>query len=128
MAYLRGDYYIWGDSDDYLHLWAADGYDGWDEAGWATIDPYENPEMLDGEIDGETVLPRAPDRLNASGVCLPLNVIDQFVMMRLAQLIKEDRVRETVERAISENGNYGGQVLETNAEIIINTLSSLKLK
>jgi hypothetical protein len=33
---MRGDYYLWSDGAEVLHIWVADGYDGWDEAIWAT--------------------------------------------------------------------------------------------
>lgn len=32
MAYLRGDQYVWSD-EERLHIWVADGYDGWGESG-----------------------------------------------------------------------------------------------
>lgn len=34
MSYMRGPCYIWRD-DTRVHVWAEDGYDGWDESSWA---------------------------------------------------------------------------------------------
>lgn len=34
MSYIRGSNYVWRD-DDRLHVWAEDGYDGWDDTSWA---------------------------------------------------------------------------------------------
>src|SRR5687767_6430699 len=35
MAYLRGDFYVWADDDDRVHIWSHDGADCWRESGWA---------------------------------------------------------------------------------------------
>lgn len=100
MAYMRGNYYLWSDGDN-LHIWVADGYDGWDEAIWAVDD------------DGE----RRADRVNASGVSIPEKVMDAFVMMRLAQMIDAGLVDEAIDCAVGEyGGNWGSTVLAKNAE------------
>lgn len=33
MSYMRGDHYIWHDGEN-VHLWVADGKDGWDQSVW----------------------------------------------------------------------------------------------
>jgi hypothetical protein len=35
MSYIRGDTYIWHDGEN-VHLWSADGNDGWDQSVWYT--------------------------------------------------------------------------------------------
>jgi hypothetical protein len=107
MAYMRGDYYVWNSSsgdEDWLHIWSANGYDGWDQSGWACDE--------EGNRDA--------GRENASGVSLPLRVMDDFVMMRLAQLIYEGQVEEAIERALPNargSGNIGGRLLDKNTNV-----------
>ncbi len=111
MAYMRGNYYLWSDGER-LHIWMADGYDSWDEAGWA----------LDN--DGK----RSADRLNASGVSIPEKVMDAFVMMRLAQMLDEGTTGGAIDRAISEyGGNFGSTMLAKNAQKIKAALAQIKL-
>jgi hypothetical protein len=105
MAYMRGDYYVWasgGGDDGWLHIWAREGYDYWDISSWAC---HEGP-------DGNPI--RGKNFENASGTRIPMRVIDDFVMMRLAQLIYEGRVEEAVDRALPNargSGNIGGGLL-----------------
>jgi hypothetical protein len=105
MAYMRGDYYLWTDSgedDGRLHIWVREGYDYWDISGWACREgPDESPT-------------RGKDFENASGTCIPMRIIDDFVMMRLAQLIYEGRVEDVIDRALPNarwSGNIGGRLL-----------------
>lgn len=108
---MRGNYYLWSDGDN-LHIWVADGYDGWDEAGWAVDD------------DGE----RSADHVNASGVSIPEKVMDAFVMMRLAQMIDESLVGKAIDRAIGEyGGNFGSTMLAKNAQKLKAALTQIKL-
>lgn len=100
MAYMRGDYYLWDDESG-LHIWALDGYDGWDESGWAR------------DEDGR----RHPDCQNASGVSIPQSVADEYVVMRLAELVAEDRIFETIDRAVrDQQGNFGCKALQRMAD------------
>ncbi len=104
MAYLRGDYYIWADGDDRIHIWAADGADGWEQSGWAV------------DAAGR----RSANRGNAGGVAIPkAMVMDEFVVMRFAQLIESGTVGETVDRAV-RHGNFGGNALAAHAGMICN--------
>jgi hypothetical protein len=111
MAYMRGNYYLWSDGDN-LHIWVADGYDGWDEAIWAVDD------------NGE----RSANRVNASGVSIPEKVMDAFVMMRLTQMIDEGLVDEAIDRTAGEyGGNFGSTMLAKNAEKLKAALAKIKL-
>ena|SRR5207302_7815616 len=100
MSYMRGDNYIWSDGGR-LHIWVADGYDGWDEALWA-IDASEK---------------RQEDRVNASGVGILEEVMDEFVMMRLAQMLEEGLVDGAIARAVARSsGNFGCEALVKKRE------------
>ena len=112
MSYMRGDNYIWSDGER-LHIWVADGYDGWDEAIWA-IDEREK---------------RHEDRANASGVSIPEEVMDEFVVMRLAQMIKEGLVDDAIDRAVARGaGNFGCEALVKNKEKLREALNQVQLK
>lgn len=78
MSYIRGDYYFWSDGSEFVHFWAANGYDGWDQSVWA--------------VDEEGK--RHEDRHNACGVGIPKMKMDEFVVMRLAEMIKAGRGRD----------------------------------
>lgn len=100
MAYLRGDHYIWADGDDRLHIWVHDGEDGWRET-WAT------------DSDGSPI----PGRENASGVSIPEAIMDEYVVMRFAELIGSRAVEATIDRALrfGKNGNFGSEALAARA-------------
>ncbi len=116
MSYMRGKYYIWTDTSG-LHLWAYDGYDGWDEAGWHRVDdgedyPIEPTHLKDGQN-------------NASGVSIHQDVMDEYVMMRLAQMVYEGTINAAIDRAIDPHGrggNVGGMMLSANAHTVKRTL------
>jgi hypothetical protein len=113
MAYMRGDYYIWSDGEEQIHVWAKDGYDGWDRC-------YE------GEVEGT----RRAGWENASGVRLPEAVMDEFVVMRVAQLILDGTVGAAIDRAVDSDGrggNFGGMVLQNNAERLKVALGQIQL-
>ena len=100
MSYMRGDTYIWSDGGR-LHLWVADGYDGWDEALWAMDDKDQ----------------RCEDRVKASGIGIAEAVMDEFVMMRLAQMLEEELVDGAIERAVAHSsGNFGCAALVQQRE------------
>jgi hypothetical protein len=101
MSYMRGDNYIWSDGER-LHIWIVDGYDGWDETVWA-----DHGERGDGEH------PRA------SGVGIAKGVMDEFVMMRLAQMIEDGLVEDAIDRAVVRgSGNFGCEGLAKNIEVL----------
>jgi hypothetical protein len=112
MAYLRGDIYIWDDVSG-VHFWNKSGYDSWDLAAWATDETGEN---------------RRSGFEEASGVSVPMDVMDAFVMMRLAQIICEGHVEEAIDSATSKfGGNAGAKVLTKNAGAIKKALAGIKL-
>ena len=107
MAYIRGDHYIWSDGER-LHVWMFDGADGWEESGWAT------------DLDGR----RGANRATASGTSIPQSVMDEYVMMRVVELVDEGLIGGTIQRAL-RHGNFGGQSLAKRAESIVNALARL---
>lgn len=104
MSYLRGDTYIWS-SGDRLHIWVADGYDAWDESGWA-----------EGRDIGKPI--------SASGVGISEENMDEFVMMRLAQMVEGKLVDSAINRAVEHGTRNGGcDSLARNAEALKTALS-----
>ena len=84
MSYMRGPCYVWRD-DNRVHVWAEDGYDGWDDTSWA-----EGRKHAD--------IPASTPYGGASGVGVLQESADAYVVMRLAELVCEqhrryDRVR-----------------------------------
>lgn len=111
MSYTRGRHYLWRD-DDRLHLWAADGYDGWDDSIWAS-----------GAGNDKT-----HDTHRASGVAIPTDVIDELVVMRLAEMISEGTVAAAIQRACAKHKGSGGcEVLARNAEGLVAVLTEIFL-
>jgi len=96
MSYMRGDMYIWAD-DHSVHLWSRDGYDGWDEAVWY------NPSQGN----------------RASGVALPQTVADEYVVMRMAEMLNEGGVNDAIEQALAKyHGNGGCFALAEHAAVL----------
>jgi hypothetical protein len=87
MAYLRGNNYVWSDGNR-VHVWVRDGYDGWRDSGWAA-----------GELS------------DASGVAIDWDVMDEFVMMRFAELVRDRIASAAAERAIRAHRGNGGCVV-----------------
>jgi hypothetical protein len=87
LAYIKGDTYIWSDGEN-LHLWADNGLDDW-------------RDML-----------QYADKPNASGVQIPESVIDQFVMMRFAELIKLGQASQAKQTALANHDNFGCDALK----------------
>ncbi|MSQ48137.1 MAG: hypothetical protein EXR78_07080 [Deltaproteobacteria bacterium] len=85
MSYMRGDIYIWADSVN-VHFWSRDGYDSWDDAVWNSPD-------------------RAP---GAYGVALPQVVADEYVVMRMAEMLNEGCVVTAIEQALRKFSGNGG--------------------
>ena len=110
MAYLRGEIYIWNDESN-IHFWNKNGYDDWDESGWAS--------------DGET---QNAGYENASGVCLTDTVVDALVMMHLAHLIAQNKVGEAIDRACGELSGNESEMLRQNAEKLKAVLGAITLK
>ena len=102
MAYLRGDYYIWGDGED-IHVWIGEAATGGGEGG-----PREDGYAYDG-------------------IYLPYEVLDVYVVMRFAELLYDGTVEPTIERALC-HGNFGGVILEENVEEIKQAVKLVKIK
>lgn len=91
MAYLRGNTYLWSDGRR-VHVWVGDGDDCWKDSGWAV-----------------GVSSRA------SGVAIDQGAMDEYVMMRFAELVREGAACAAAERAISAHrGNGGCMALEAS--------------
>jgi hypothetical protein len=110
MSYMRGKYYIWEGADG-VHLWAADGEDGWKDSGWA--DSVKKEKLKRGE--------------KPSGVRLPTAVLDEFVVMRFAELIDERKLASTIRCATKgKGGNVGEWSLRYHAKELLRRLRTLK--
>ena len=99
MAYLRGDYYIWGDGEN-IHIGIKEEANGGAEGG---------------------------SKYGYSGVYLPYEVLDEYVVMRFAELLHEASIGPTIERAMRHN-NFGGVILEENVEEIRQAVDLIKIK
>ena len=112
MSYLRGQYYVWTGSDG-VHLWAADGEDSWKDSVWA-----------------ESARKRKVKRgQKPSGVRLPESTLDEFVVMRFAELIDERKFVSTIRRVIKgKPGNVGEASLRLHAKELLSRLRTLKPK
>lgn len=76
----------------------ADGKDGWDQSVWYRGVTGKEPR---DEEEGD------PD-VKASGVMIPESVLDEFIVMRLAEMLQEGKAREAVSRAVSKWIGNGG--------------------
>ena len=111
MAYMRGDHYLWRD-DRSMHFWAVDGYDSWDESGWAE----GRAPAVDGTGPGPT----------PGGVSLPQEVADEYVVMRVAELVGEGLLPAAVARALARHaGNFGCAALRKLATPIVAALQPM---
>lgn len=111
MSYMRGDNYIWS-AGEQLHIWVADGYDGCDQAVWAADESEK----------------RRKGRENASGVGNYEGVMDEFVMMRFAQMIEEGMVEEAIDRAVARSGgNFDCEVLAKKKKAVEAALGQIQL-
>ena len=110
---MRGEYYLWtssGTTPDQraLHIWSADGYDSWDRSGWACNDDGTRREGME----------------LASGTSLPMRVADEFVIMRLVEIIHEGLVDAAIDRALES----GRPLLEKNADRLRSALGRIGLE
>lgn len=107
MSYMRGDHYLWSDGSR-LHLWVRDGYDGWDEAGWMRRDADEHDA------------PPSDGRSGPGGVGIEQAVMDEYVVMRFAELLRDGLVDATIDRAVSKHaGNGGCRALREHANVVM---------
>jgi hypothetical protein len=94
MSYMRGPCYVWRD-DERVHVWADDGYDGWGDSSWA-----------EGRRHAPTRDSAQPG--GASGVGIRYEIADAYVVMRLAELVAEQRIGTVVESAVATFAGNGG--------------------
>ena len=112
MSYLRGEYYLWR-SEEHTHFWARKGNDGWAESIWGI-------DALGDES------PEGDDAPEPAGVGLPQHIVDAFVMMRLAQMVRECSVAAATSEAIAlGKGNFGAVDLERLGPAIVAALENL---
>ena len=110
MSYMRGKYYIWEGSDG-VHLWAADGEDLWKDSGWA--ESVKKQKLKRGA--------------KPSGVRMPASVLDEFVVMRFAELIDEGKLVSTIRRVTKgKPGNVGEWSLRAHANELLRRLRTLE--
>ena len=103
MAYTKGDPYIWSDGEK-LHLWSVSGNDGWSE--------------IEGYFDNPA----------ASGVAISQAVVDEFAVMRFAEIVKSGELSGVVARALLKWGeNVGGLALSQVAKGLLDAMSGLEV-
>jgi hypothetical protein len=109
MSYMRGKYYLWSGADG-VHLWAFDGDDGWSDSGW-----------------GASVKQWKRKHQKPSGVRIPEPVLDEYVVMRFAELVDEGKVKATIRRASNNwRGNGGAISLLSHGRTLIARVGSMK--
>lgn len=91
---MLGRQYVWVD-DTHVHFWSAEGYDGWDESSW--VQNFEAPSDRRSAAFGRP-----------SGVSLRQKVVDEYVVMRMAELVSTGEIVETIDRAIANHGEQSG--------------------
>ena len=107
MSYSRGANYIWSGTDGRVHLWIADGEDNWAECGWNEGNPHPRP----------------------GGVSVAQDVMDEYVVMRFAELLRARQVGPTVDRAVAKyagNGGCGalGEVRDDLKRMVVSVVSA----
>lgn len=97
MSYFRGDLYLWNDGDDNLHVWS---------------------ETRDPGNDSKTSL-----RVKQM-ILLPAAIFDQLAVMRLAEMIRDNRLESAIDAATT-GGNAGGLWLREMSSELKSRLRSL---
>lgn len=94
MSYMLGRQYVWEDTT-YVHIWSAEGYDGWDESSWA--------KGFEGPTDRRSAAFGLP-----SGVAVRQKVADEYVAMRVAELVATGEFGAVMDRALANHGANSG--------------------
>ena len=94
MSYMHGRIYLWAD-DSHVHIWSAEGYDGWDESTW--VKEFEAPTDRRSAAFGRP-----------SGVSVRQKVADEYVAMRLAELVATAQFAAVMDRALANHGEHPG--------------------
>ena len=112
MSYMQGRNYLWVD-DSHVHIWSAEGYDGWDESSWAQ--EFQAPNDRRSAAFGRP-----------SGVSVRQKVADEYVAMRLAELVATGELIGAIDRALANHdGSPGCQALATHAPSLRAALEQL---
>lgn len=112
MSYILGRQYVWVDAT-HLHIWSAEGYDGWDESSWAK--GFEPPTDRRSAAFG---LP--------GGVSVRQKVADEYVVMRMAELVATGELGAVMDRALANHGaNSGCKALVNHAPALRAALGKL---
>ncbi len=115
MSYIVGRQYVWVD-DTHVHIWSAEGYDGWDESSWT--------QGFQAPTDRRSAAFGRP-----SGVSVRPKVADEYVVMRLAELVATGELSAAMDRALSNHGgNSGCQALAEHASPLRTALAQLAPK
>jgi hypothetical protein len=115
MSYIRGRHYVWAD-DTHIHIWSAEGYDGWDESSWAQ--GFKTPTDRRSAAFGRP-----------SGVSVRQKVADEYVAMRLAELVATGDFVAAMDQALANHhGNSGCQALADHASSLRTALGKLAPK
>lgn len=115
MSYILGRQYVWVD-DTHVHIWSAEGYDGWDESSW--VQGFEAPTERRSAAFGRP-----------SGVSVRQRVVDEYVAMRMAELVASGELGAAIERALANHGgNNGCRALTEHAPFLRAALSQLPPK
>jgi hypothetical protein len=94
MSYMQGRVFLWSD-DSHVHIWSAEGYDGWDESSWGQ--QFQAPSGRQSSAFGRP-----------SGVSLRQKVADEYVVMRLAELVANGELTAVMDRALANHTESRG--------------------
>ena len=109
MSYMHGRIYLWAD-DSHVHIWSAEGYDGWDESTW--VKEFEAPNDRRSAAFGRP-----------SGVSVRQKVADEYVAMRLAELVATGQFAAVMDRALANHREHPGcQALAKQASFLQSAL------
>jgi hypothetical protein len=114
MSYMQGRIFLWAD-DSHVHIWSAEGYDGWDESTWGR--EFEAPSGRQSSAFGRP-----------SGVSVRRKVADEYVAMRLAELVAAGEMGTVIDRALENHmGNRGCEALAKQASFLRSVLAQPKV-
>lgn len=94
MSYMLGRQYVWVDAT-HVHIWSAEGFDGWDESSW--VQGFEAPTDRRSAAFGRP-----------SGVSVRQKVADEYVAMRMAELVATGELTAAMDRALASHGGNSG--------------------
>jgi hypothetical protein len=115
VSYILGRQYVWVDAT-HVHIWSAEGYDGWDESTWTQ--GFEAPSDRRSAAFGRP-----------SGVSVRQKVADEYVVMRMAELVATGEFSAAMDRALANHGaNKGCQALVEHAPSLRAALGQLPPK